>query len=397
MGWVDFDRREAEATQVLLRQLSTPEARDELGIGAIRDAFSDLMFPGTSTVQTRLRYFVLLPRIFRDITPVLRKARDRRAVLREAEADLIERLRKSGEDMAGLIGREAGADIKRMPSSVYWLGLGEWGIRDARAKRSGIGEVLERMATGDMLWDESIPSSSGATTLGFCLNNDEKDWIVDRVATHAGGGEPTLLSWLFGRADEVASKFGGKWGRLQSLSDLREIGHGGLNLPPEFAMVLDRAVRFASIMHGAALLYNLLLARHFARGRGEDPLVAKYQDELDHWRKEARPAWEKMRSVDLLIEPLSKENGRRPPVLPRLHPATKAFVANWMDVGRRDPSGSQAEALIREREMVVRTQKARLTKDPTQYVWNGASGAGRLDFRWQTVRQYLHDLTAVSL
>ena len=32
---------------------------DELGIGAIRDAFADRFFPGTSTLHTRARY---LPR-----------------------------------------------------------------------------------------------------------------------------------------------------------------------------------------------------------------------------------------------------------------------------------------------------------------------------------------------
>ncbi len=31
------------------------EARDGLGIDAVRDALSDLLFPGTSTIQTRLR------------------------------------------------------------------------------------------------------------------------------------------------------------------------------------------------------------------------------------------------------------------------------------------------------------------------------------------------------
>lgn len=34
------------------------DTRDELGLGAARDALSDLMFPGTSTIQTRLRYML---------------------------------------------------------------------------------------------------------------------------------------------------------------------------------------------------------------------------------------------------------------------------------------------------------------------------------------------------
>ena len=40
--------------------------RDELGIGAIRDAVADLLFPGTGTVQTRARYFLFIPWIYQE-------------------------------------------------------------------------------------------------------------------------------------------------------------------------------------------------------------------------------------------------------------------------------------------------------------------------------------------
>jgi hypothetical protein len=35
--------------------------RGELGIGSIRDGFADILFPGTSTIQTRVRYFLFIP------------------------------------------------------------------------------------------------------------------------------------------------------------------------------------------------------------------------------------------------------------------------------------------------------------------------------------------------
>jgi len=36
-------------------------SRDELGPGGVRDALSDLMVPGTSTIQTRLRQMLFVP------------------------------------------------------------------------------------------------------------------------------------------------------------------------------------------------------------------------------------------------------------------------------------------------------------------------------------------------
>jgi hypothetical protein len=37
------------------------DTRDELGLGSVRDAFADILFPGTSTIMTRARYFLLVP------------------------------------------------------------------------------------------------------------------------------------------------------------------------------------------------------------------------------------------------------------------------------------------------------------------------------------------------
>ena len=37
------------------------ESRDELGLGSVRDSFADQLFPGTSTIQTRLRYTLFVP------------------------------------------------------------------------------------------------------------------------------------------------------------------------------------------------------------------------------------------------------------------------------------------------------------------------------------------------
>lgn len=85
VGWVDYDQGDADRARQLISLFSTPEARDELGLGAIRDAFSDLLFPGTSTIQTRLRYFIFLPRIMSEIERRLARAADREAILRKRE------------------------------------------------------------------------------------------------------------------------------------------------------------------------------------------------------------------------------------------------------------------------------------------------------------------------
>ena len=66
LGWVDFSSEDRERVKHALSQLAQPGTLDELGIGGLRDAFADLMFPGFSTLQTRAKYFITVPRIIRD-------------------------------------------------------------------------------------------------------------------------------------------------------------------------------------------------------------------------------------------------------------------------------------------------------------------------------------------
>lgn len=60
-GWIAIDptqRKQMLETVELFRDKGTV---DDLGIGAIRDAISDTLFPGTSTLHTRLRYVLFVP------------------------------------------------------------------------------------------------------------------------------------------------------------------------------------------------------------------------------------------------------------------------------------------------------------------------------------------------
>lgn len=127
-GWVDFaeeDRRKMAEVIDLFREQDT---RDELGLGVIRDALADLMFPGTSTIQTRARYFLFVPWIYwrheEKNTPgidVVQKAR-------ADEIKLIDAL-VGGDERDGVIGIEKRAQLQRLASSIYWAGLGAWRIR----------------------------------------------------------------------------------------------------------------------------------------------------------------------------------------------------------------------------------------------------------------------------
>lgn len=66
LGWIDFSKEDRQKALDVINLLSEQGAVDELGIGIIRDAFANYFFPGTSTVQTRAKYFLIVPYVLRE-------------------------------------------------------------------------------------------------------------------------------------------------------------------------------------------------------------------------------------------------------------------------------------------------------------------------------------------
>src|SRR5712691_7430412 len=58
--WLDYSESERRKMLDVVDLFREHDTRDELGIGSVRDAFADMLFPGTSTIMTRARYFLLV-------------------------------------------------------------------------------------------------------------------------------------------------------------------------------------------------------------------------------------------------------------------------------------------------------------------------------------------------
>lgn len=127
LTWLDFSERERRRALDVIDQFQEESTRDELGVGSIRDAIADLLFPGTSTVQTRARYFLFVPWIYLILEDKGIGYPDIELRARKYEIDLIYALVK-GRQHEGVIGIEAREQLQRLPSDVYWSGLRQWGI-----------------------------------------------------------------------------------------------------------------------------------------------------------------------------------------------------------------------------------------------------------------------------
>lgn len=132
LGWIDFSKSERNKVLSVLDLLSESGTLDELGIAPIRDGFANLFFPGTSTIQTRAKYFMIVPYALKDLEYSSETNPNR--MLRtfdEVERKCGEMLISTGEDTDGIIGSRSLAQnkwVKRTPADIYWAGLRNYGI-----------------------------------------------------------------------------------------------------------------------------------------------------------------------------------------------------------------------------------------------------------------------------
>src|SRR4051794_29837323 len=135
-GWLDGDDSQRSAMLEVVKLFEDSSTVDELGIGSVRDTFSNALFPGTSTLHTRVKYFLFVPWIVNGVArhrwPVERSIVE----LRRRETELIAALLTGGET-EGVIGSEAKRALKTMPSSLYWASIEPVGIRRWRTSISG--------------------------------------------------------------------------------------------------------------------------------------------------------------------------------------------------------------------------------------------------------------------
>src|SRR3954451_17815470 len=135
-GWLDGDDSQRSAMLEVVKLFEDSSTVDELGIGSVRDTFSNAFFPGTSTLHTRVKYFLFVPWLVDEVArhrwPVERASTE----LRRRETDLISALLAGGETQ-GVIGSEAKRTLKTMPSALYWASIQHIGIRSWHTSISG--------------------------------------------------------------------------------------------------------------------------------------------------------------------------------------------------------------------------------------------------------------------
>lgn len=390
LAWLDTSENERRKALEVIDLFQQRDTRDELGIASIRDALSDLLSPGTSTIQTRTRYFFFVPWMYMHFERRSGPIADPALQLRQFETRLIAAL-SSSDDPVGTIGGEAGSSVKRLPSDVYWAGLLRLGIRRlpgsserflrALRDRTRVRESEGRDITLDESvsdrWHAHIPPAPAEFpyTADFKLRREEATYLQDRLQMHAGG---SLLSYL-AEAGVDADAASLPW------------DHPGIDAaPPALRVLVEHARCFSEVMHGASLLYNLILARLVPK----DEWIEQYTDSISQWagaiqeRRDALRAWDPHE----LWSVCRRQN-------PRLPLGSVAFATSWIDLVRsadlhRLADHEGAIKLVSEREKRLKRDRSRIRSRSHLDRWSGHSGTRQLSYRWENTQTVLREIRA---
>ena len=398
LSWLDSSESERRAVMELVSALNEPGTLDELGIGSIRDTIADVLFPGTSTIQTRARYFLFIPWILQMVEAMPNARAEQLA--RQLQLQLCDALAETHGAGAGVIGREARAALKRWPSSIYWVGLERWGIRrepgatpSYRDSRRGPSALLQATwAPEEPVEDRRYESADGIPgrwaklpepppkfpeTASFKLTPEEGRFLRDCIdLKHPHSYLAHIL----------------REGGVSSIWDADfPWEHNSVRVAASaLSAWLHDAKLFSLVHQGAAILYNVMLAEGLQHDEGQDTFsaslagwfeeVQEIRTDLEDWDRIAM--WQRLRSVN-----------------PRLRAGTLEFANRWYSLVMamaRPPLGpdvnTEARLLIRERERTLKGMRARLTYAEARDNHRGYPASGRLEFRWSQVQRIVADI-----
>ena len=383
IGFIDYSHEERNKILSTLKMLGDQSALDELGIGVVRDAYSDILFPGVSTLQTRAKYFVLIPYLFQSA-----KAQAEKGKIHSGK-ELLQWINEGEDRLAacltnncapgeiGIIGSDAYRNkrtVKVKPSAIYWAGLRAYGIFRggnlflpaacklvyAEARRKAEAEIKK---DGESFDDPTAMDQGSALFLPIIPDYDyEKNATMDLTEKEARFLSECIQRSPFS-SDSILT-FYIKYGMVSK--DFKSVP---VELLPEglrrdYLLARD----FSRFIYGAHIRYNVIYS---------DYTDQDMTDRFNAWRDE------------FLSEPLDLE-----PVLTRVScpPVLAGFCRSFLDAVRNYDT-TTIDNLIVRREIQVKGARSKLRK-PKEYRYDPSRPIHlyELDFRFGRASVIIRDI-----
>lgn len=390
LGWIDFSKSERNKVLSVLELLSEQGTLDELGIMPIRDGFSELFFPGTTTLQTRAKYFFIVPYALRDLelgkeTNPARAMRD----LDRVEQECGKQFLKNDKSMTGIIGARSlgnGSWVKQAPSRIYWSGLRKYGIflnadlslseyvRVVCALKAEKANTLSLGNRNDKANDDKDHDDQDAGSVAgirfWDIPTYRYDWRDELVMELTQEEGAFLKKKMISRYPDsmlayVLENHVDAFFQCSSFQELKSIIH---LFPEEMQDDYYLALQFSDFLEAINVQYNLIISDE------------KNAEAVRFWN-EMKDSLDERASVDL-TRIVNRLNVYDPDLVRFLSDAKSAMTAHDVELLKK---------IIVRREYNLKTSRAKTNHcgEPGMEKWHGI---GALDYRFSVSKRILSDI-----
>lgn len=371
LGWVDYSREEREAIKELLKVLGESGSLDELGVGIVRDSISDLLYPGTSVLHTRAKYYILIPELFKKaMKSGLTTSSEVRNLINTDQDRIARALRRAideetGTKAAGIIGGRSDRGVKMKPTRIYWNALrtteilcnSDMSFDDACSAVAGYNRktqniVIKYESEDDGGDADDVGAGNFALFTAPCkeriedylenptlhLRKDEADYLRTQFL-HVPVMKNTLMEYCL----KTKTSYQGV-----ALDDIPTEG-----MPEVLAHNLELATEFANFIYGAYIVYNLLFIENggeYATAEEKSRLENKYRD----WKKKS-PGLPHRDEILKFVRNHEHYKAALRDFLIRFESAVKNNTT--------DSCSDEEKRIIKQREQACKSVKAKIGKD----------------------------------
>lgn len=302
---MNFNQEALNRANKVMKLLLGQGAIDELGLGRIRDAFSNMMFPGMSVLQTHAKYFLLMPALYAYLERTrISDSREARTLVRENEIRLTYRLMEgSAKEAVGIIGaemlRRGESYVKYDPTYVYQAGMETYGliprggnIYATLAERSAMYQRSPEKYRGsddgsddsdDLTGNRQVFMTCGEdydfnrrSPLDIALTHREAEFLRQKIIAHTRG---SLLGYLLDS------------GLYESVTDrlFDDLGGALAAIPQPLYLTYRLALRFSRFAYLLRLRYAMLYDITVGATEGAGNELSKFNRLLAEYQLEFTP------------------------------------------------------------------------------------------------------------
>ncbi len=294
IGYINLDTAQRNKVLGMLQKLKEQGAVDELGIGRVRDAFADLMFPGTSTLQKHAKYFTVLPHLYKEAVKYsYNTPREVYKKIIEMEIQLTKQLVEgspantsgiTGSDIVRYNKGEVSKYVKYDPSYIYMSGMRTFEIVKGDALYKLIKAMSKKFHEQPNRYVSDEEGNSDDAILKGCT-----DFCISPQKTKYNSVAPINISLTYNEAEFLKRQIiTAKKSRDSLLAYILKNNYpmtenffdfNPTNLPENLKNYYLRAKEFSLFLRGLYLRYNYIFS-HSSKDGGDEGLRISFEKHI---------------------------------------------------------------------------------------------------------------------